>query len=222
MSTLLIRIVAPLQSWGTQSHFTNRDTGLVPSKSGLLGLVCAALGRPRQAALDDLVNLHMGVRVDRPGMIQRDFQIVQNVLHPKGNSPKASIITNRFYLSNAAFLAGLEGDFNLLSEIQQALQHPIWTLYFGRKAFAPAMPVWMDDGLREGQSLKEALRWCDWLVYWPPDKAPQQVLYVLEDAQGNQLCHDVPLSFAERTFGSRRVNFILVDAPQACRKEVIP
>ncbi|MBI9051881.1 MAG: type I-E CRISPR-associated protein Cas5/CasD [Anaerolineaceae bacterium] len=222
MSTLLIRLVAPLQSWGTQSNFTNRDTGLEPSKSGLLGLVCAALGRPRQAALDDLIRLRMAVRVDRPGIIQRDFQIVQNVLLSKGNNTKDSIITNRFYLSGAAFLAGLEGELSLLREIQLALQHPVWPLYFGRKAFAPAMPVWMDDGLRENQNLEEALQSCDWLVAWPPEKAPQQILCVLEDVQGSQLRNDVPLCFAERTFDSRRVTTLLIDAPQACRKEIMP
>jgi len=221
MSTLLIRLVAPLQSWGTQSHFTNRDTGLEPSKSGVIGLICAALGRPRQAPLDDLIRLRMGVRLDRPGTIQRDFHIVQNVLLPKGNNTKDSIITNRYYLSDAAFLVGLEGELPLLEEIQQALKQPVWQLFLGRKAFPPALPIWMDDGLREDQDLLQALQACDWVVTWPPDKAPHQVLCVLEDRQGSQLRNDVPLSFAGRTFGSRRISTFLIEAPQACRRELM-
>ena len=39
MGTLLMRIAAPMQSWGTQSNFTVRDTGLEPSKSGIIGLI---------------------------------------------------------------------------------------------------------------------------------------------------------------------------------------
>ncbi len=54
MSTLLMFLAGPMQSWGTQSRHSNRDTGLEPSKSGVIGLLCAALGRPRSAAIDDL------------------------------------------------------------------------------------------------------------------------------------------------------------------------
>ena len=67
MNTLLIRLAGPMQSWGTQSRFFTRDTGHEPSKSGVIGVLCAALGWGREAPLDDLARLRMGVRVDRPG-----------------------------------------------------------------------------------------------------------------------------------------------------------
>ena len=41
---LLLWLEAPLQSWGFDSKFGRRDTLAFPTKSGLLGLVCAALG----------------------------------------------------------------------------------------------------------------------------------------------------------------------------------
>ena len=47
MSVLLMRLAGPMQSWGTQSRFGHRDTGTEPSKSGVIGLLCAALGWPR-------------------------------------------------------------------------------------------------------------------------------------------------------------------------------
>ena len=47
MHTLLLRLEGPLQSWGTSSRFPQRDTGFEPSKSGVIGLLCAALGKPR-------------------------------------------------------------------------------------------------------------------------------------------------------------------------------
>ena len=40
MSTLLLRLAGPMQSWGVQSRFSVRDTGLEPSKSGVIGLLC--------------------------------------------------------------------------------------------------------------------------------------------------------------------------------------
>ena len=50
MTTLLLRCIGPLQSWDTQSRFDVRTTGREPSKSGIIGLICAALGRPRHVA----------------------------------------------------------------------------------------------------------------------------------------------------------------------------
>jgi len=48
MPTLLLRLVGPMQSWGTTSRFDQRDTGKEPSKSGVIGLVAAALGIDRE------------------------------------------------------------------------------------------------------------------------------------------------------------------------------
>ena len=41
---LLLWLEAPLQSWGHDSKFGRRDTLNFPTKSGVLGLVCCALG----------------------------------------------------------------------------------------------------------------------------------------------------------------------------------
>ena len=44
MNTLLLRLAGPMQSWGTQSRFFTRDTGLEPSKSGVIGPALRRLG----------------------------------------------------------------------------------------------------------------------------------------------------------------------------------
>ena len=68
MPTLLLRLVGPMQSWGTTSRFDERDTGKEPSKSGVIGLLAAALGIDRENWVDlaPLTRLRMGVRHDRP------------------------------------------------------------------------------------------------------------------------------------------------------------
>ncbi|NMC80827.1 MAG: type I-E CRISPR-associated protein Cas5/CasD, partial [Chloroflexi bacterium] len=163
MNTLLIRLVAPMQSWGVESRFTVRDSGLEPSKSGVIGLICAAMGRPRQAALEDLAALRMGVRVDREGTLRNDFQIAQRVLSSAGKGVKSSVTSTRYYLSDAAFLVGLESaSLPQLERIQQALKHPVWAIFLGRKAFVPSAPVWLKNGLREGESLEAALQAYAW------------------------------------------------------------
>src|SRR5437867_8366107 len=43
---------APLQSWGFASRFQRRTTGLHPTKSGVVGLLCAALGAAKGSATE--------------------------------------------------------------------------------------------------------------------------------------------------------------------------
>jgi len=45
MSVLLLRLAGPLQSWGDSSRFATRGTRREPTKSGVIGMVAAALGR---------------------------------------------------------------------------------------------------------------------------------------------------------------------------------
>ena len=67
MPTLLIRLAAPLQSWGSNSKFEIRTTEKMPTKSGVTGMLAAALGLKRDADLSELSGLRFGVRADREG-----------------------------------------------------------------------------------------------------------------------------------------------------------
>ena len=221
MDTLLIRLIAPMQSWGVQSNYTVRDTGLEPSKSGVIGLLCAALGRPREADVADLTAVRMGVRIDREGTLRSDYHIVQNVLDSDGKKVRKSVVTNRYYLADAAFLVGLEGEHELLNELQAALQQPKWAIYLGRKAFTPSQPVWLGDGLQVDQPLEQGLRTYGWIVRWREGSTPPQVRFVMEAADGAQVRPDVPISFAARRFSSRRVHIGVWEAPGAVSAEVL-
>ena len=44
MAVLMLRLAAPMQSWGTDSKFEVRKTNREPTKSGVVGLLAAALG----------------------------------------------------------------------------------------------------------------------------------------------------------------------------------
>lgn len=221
MDTLLLRLIAPMQSWGVQSNYTVRDSGREPSKSGLIGLLCAALGRPRDAALDDLAALRMGVRVDCEGALRVDYHIARDVLGAGGKSVVKSIVTNRYYLAGAAFLVGLEGEPALLRALQEALLHPVWAIYLGRKAFTPAAPVSLRDGLREGAPLEDALQAYGWVLRWQKERAPREVRVVMDDPAGAQVRQDVPVSFDRRRFSSRRVSVRLQPAPVSLSQEVV-
>lgn len=211
MPTLLMRLAGPMQSWGTTSRFDERDSQLEPSKSGVIGLVCAALGRDRAEPVDDLARLKMGVRVDREGLLMRDYQTATGVISAAGKVDKdRTVISPRYYLADAAFLVGLEGDDNsLLATIHAALRAPIWPLALGRKSFPPGEPVWLDNAVREA-NLHDAL------MAWPriaaarhehKDRHKDALLrFILEHESAGAVRLDQPVApFAERRFGPRYI-----------------
>ena len=68
MKTILLKFAGPMQSWGTDSHFEIRHTDSYPSKSGVLGLVAAALGwRRNDKRIEELHKMWLAVGVDQPG-----------------------------------------------------------------------------------------------------------------------------------------------------------
>ncbi|MCF7742392.1 type I-E CRISPR-associated protein Cas5/CasD [Aeromonas veronii] len=202
MPTLLLRLQGPMQSWGTTSRFDERDTQLEPSKSGVLGLICAALGRDRSESVDDLAALQMGVRVDREGVVLRDYQTATGIVNAAGKvDMKRTVVSPRYYLSDAAFLVGFEGERSLLDQIHQALKTPHWPLSLGRKGCLPSPPVYLPDGVRDS-ALQEALRDYPELI----KGAGLQVRRLLLEATEGTVRLDQPIApFADRRFGPRFV-----------------
>ncbi len=138
MATLLLRLAAPLQSWGADSKFETRKTNREPTKSGVIGLLAAALGLRRDdaAGIARLNGLHFAVRADREGSLLVDFHTANREEDRKKG--KAPYVTYRHYLQDAVFLVGLESeDTALLQELETALKHPVYPLYLGRRSCPP-------------------------------------------------------------------------------------
>ena len=204
MTVLLLRIEGPMQSWGIASRFTERDTGTEPSKSGVIGMICSAMGRDRESDISDLAQLRMGVRVDREGRMMRDFHTIKDVARAGRGGTQDTAVSNRYYLSDAIFLVGLEGDPSLLERIKTALENPKWTLFLGRKSFVPTMPVAVPDGLKEG-GLEETLTshpWCG----REREQIPERLRMVIECGlrEGTTVA-DQPVDMELRKFGLRNV-----------------
>lgn len=246
--TLLLRLAGPLQSWGTSSRWTERDTGYEPSKSGVIGILAAALGLPREADLSQLASLRMGVRVDQEGSPGYDFQSAgagddhpgiamgrdtasiianrQRILAAGGtlldSQRGKSSISKRHFLQDGIFLVGMEGDdVALLTELDLALQAPVFPIGLGRRSYVPSVPVAMPragdqlTGLRT-LPLLEALRAEPWPVATMSDRAfriqgGQRRRFVLEglDSAEGTTRNDQPIgaAFATRVFGPRSVAF---------------
>ena len=105
MAVLLLRLAAPLQAWGSNSKFIIRNTEREPTKSGVVGMLAAALGIQRNddpKKLEPLTALRFGVRAEKEGRLLKDFHMV--------HSPKTTDVTERHYLSDAVFLVALESE----------------------------------------------------------------------------------------------------------------
>jgi CRISPR system Cascade subunit CasD len=225
MPTLLLRLAGPMQSWGTTSRFDQRDTGKEPSKSGVIGLLAAAMGIDREnwTDLEPLTLLSMGVRHDRPGVPKRDYQtagcaVIDTIIKADGTQAKdGGVVSQRFYLADATFLVGLEGaDRSLMKSLHAALRNPVWTLALGRKSYVPSESIWMEDAL-QNDSLRDVLARWPWAATarkW--EELPEKLLVSYEFRDGSGLLKmDQPLSsFAKRRFGSRFVHSEWIPFPQ--------
>ncbi|MBN9612684.1 MAG: type I-E CRISPR-associated protein Cas5/CasD [Actinobacteria bacterium] len=136
MPTLVLTLAGPMQAWGTGSRFSKRQTDLAPSKSGVIGLVAAAQGLRRTEPITELVGLRFGVRADQPGRVLRDYQTARD---DEGNGASVS---QRYYLGDAVFLAGLESDDSeWLQLLQGYLRRPVFPLFLGRRSCPPSGPI---------------------------------------------------------------------------------
>lgn len=229
MQYLALILDAPLQSWGFASRFQRRTTSLHPTKSGVVGLICAALGLakgshverewlPRVAALQmttvaiprrPLVTFEKPHQ--QPIRVRRleDFHTVENTRRASGSLNPDQVITRREYLLDALFGVILAGSSETLARVANALQNPAWGIWLGRKCCIPAAPLY-----RAGP--------CDEVIAWQAilgDK-PRTNFDSVEEANsfesGTDSVPDQPISFGvadssgcdSRQFSLRRVKFI--------------
>lgn len=161
---LLLWLEGPLQAWGHDSRFGRRDTLAFPTKSGMLGLLCCALGAggeqiERLAQLADMdLQLVAYTPKDANGRatprqpLLRDFHMVgsgyddadpwQTLLIPKTSEGKKPVgggakMTHRYYLQDATFAVALQVPAEDADAYASALQDPVWDLYLGRKTCVP-------------------------------------------------------------------------------------
>lgn len=208
---LTLRLEGPLQSWGTTGRYNRRSTELLPSRSAVMGLICAAMGLERGSAaerdwLDRCTRLRMTavavprLRGDRELAVRRleDYHVVQDT--PKaGGGIKDTHITRRQYLTDATFCVFLTGDRTVLEQAAEALQDPVWGLWLGRKCCIPSAPVFagLFDTMEEAESQRLP--------------RPLDELFRTEDApsftEGEDSVPDMPVSFAvnAREFALRHI-----------------
>lgn len=220
MSTVLLRLEGPLQSWGVDSRYDVRATRPEPTKSGVLGLVSAALGRGREDDVSDLAALRFGVRSDRPGRIIRDYHTALEIVAASGIGKRRSVISERYYIADACFLSALEGEHVIIERIQAALAQPAVALSLGRRSCPPAVPVYVPDGMVD-RSLEDVLRTWPLVGFLEPAQcATASTVRVriafeceLDGADHVQTDQPVGCAFRNRTFRPRGVRVEHIELP---------
>lgn len=235
---LLLWLEAPLQSWGFDSRFGRRETLAFPTKSGVLGLVCSALGAGGEqrellaefAALGQtVVSFARGkqtadgvIKQDREPLL-RDFHMVgsgyddqdpwASLLIPKTSEGKKAVgdgtkMTYRYYLQDTAFAVVLEVPNDKAEAIALALQNPAWDIYLGRKNCVPTDFIYRGTFDNEAIALEQA----DSIAR---QKNRIEDFRVLHGAHGEGeadevfTLNDVPLQFGEdKRYSDRQVSLI--------------
>lgn len=227
-SYLALMLDAPLMSFGFASRFQRRTTGLHPTRSAILGIICAAQGfdKGSDAERDCLARLQ-SVRMimltirrqpdkSRPPLeIRRleDYHVTgggyDKKTHALNIPRKASggpsdhpTLSWRQYLLDARFGVILAGPRCELEAIAEALRNPRWGVWFGRKNCIPAAPIVRGDvvtGINEAMAALELAGRLDEFT---------RVEDAASFADGTDTLMDDPVNFRTREFNPRRIRKI--------------
>lgn len=219
-NTLMLALQGPLQSWGERSHWDVRDTAMMPTKSGIVGLLGCALGLSDDDGLRELARqITVGVRCDRPGTSLTDLHtVIGGVLDATGKvkitdktKEIENVLSHRQYLADAAFLVAVRGPEAVIERCAAALRDPVWPPYLGRKSCPPARPLL--EGTGDYPSVLAALE--AWPRLGDAAEPPEQgLLAMVPVAPGEGLRrNDEPASRRRRTFLPRYVRETIVHPP---------
>ena len=218
---LALLLDGPLQTWGFASRFDRRTTSLHPTKSGIVGLICAAMGLPKgspeeRKVLPELAAARMtSIAIPRhsqspgrflPVLRLEDYHTVQGTRRASGKANSDAVLTRREYLLDARFGVILEASRSLLEFAAAALADPLWGVWLGRKCCIPAEPI--PRGLFDAR--EQAIRA---LIGEHPLTEFTTVTEVTEFADGTDSLPDQPKSFGDgcssgvdsRRFSVRRI-----------------
>ncbi len=236
VEVLFLRLEGPLMAWGEAARWSVRETRPEPTKSGVIGLLAACLGlgtaREDDRRIAELARATLlGIRVDRPGLVIRDYHtVVGGVLSAEGkvkrnqNSGEAeTVVSERYYLSDACFLAALASRPEVLDRLEEGLREPVWPPFLGRRSCPTAVPVYPalpgcpSRGRYRG--LLDALESFPYIGRGAPDQPLRTVIELEPGGQAPegsiQRRRDVPFSLAGRQFGYRYVYETRLTPPEA-------
>ena len=216
ISTLILHLSSPMQSWGSSSRFEHRGAGPAPSKSSICGMICAAIGAARQSPLArEIIEAFHRIRMTsvciNTGPILCDYHTVQGTRKANGSiDNKTAVQSYRHYWHDSRFIVLLNSkDEPLLRRMRQALLDPQWGIWLGRKSCIPSEPLIQEDIMPAADAQEHAL-------HHIPENQRELFIEVEDHHTGTDTWQDEPLGFGSpahsgrsgRAYGPRRINHI--------------
>lgn len=224
---LALLLDAPLQSWGFASRFQRRTTALHPTRSGLLGMMCAALGLDKGgeeekaflARMEEVKITVIAIRrqpegCSEPVEVRRleDYHVTGGGYDDKSQTQsiprKASggpcdnpTLSYRQYLCDAKFGVVLAGPRRTLTEVAAGMRNPRWGVWLGRKSCIPAAPVLFGDLVSSADDAVAALEKATGRALTNAARIEEAESF----AEGTDTLPDAPVNFAKREFKPRRI-----------------
>lgn len=175
MKTCIFQLYSQMISWREHAIGSKRYTARHPSRSAIIGLICAALGirRNETEKLNQIFNcIQVATCVYSKGVIIRDYHTARYPEYKKfpfyrcdydlnqiDSVDKKDIncdVSEREYVCDAYSRAAicLKNDFLTLEEILDALNHPVFGLYLGSKDCPLGLPL--NPQIIDAANLKDA------------------------------------------------------------------
>jgi CRISPR system Cascade subunit CasD len=154
-STITIRLKGPIASFNDMPKTQYRLTRQQPTKTAIVGLLAACLGRKRDEDLSDLMELDIAIHGPNPKHeVLEDYQTIRNAVTNNGDSGRNGI-TTRWYLQDVDFLINISGSSELVEACEKAIVNPWFPPYAGRKNCVLTEPLLLTSlSLKRGQILR--------------------------------------------------------------------
>lgn len=232
--TIAFLLKSPMQAWGIDSRFIHRTTFTYPTKSAVIGIICAAMGIDKylsdaNAKLKDLCECEFCAYQLQPLEKKEsarfetiptlsDFHTIgggynkSNPLHKgfalrkEGNKLTygEAILTYRTYIQDSCFVALLTYPNEIAEKISGALKNPVWGVWLGRKSCIPSVPIF--GGLYESSedALSSAIKKLN-ITESIKYKIGSKLLEAESFDDTDTSIQDIPIDFRNRIFASRNV-----------------
>tara|TARA_R110001583_G_scaffold130638_2_gene282336 strand:- start:6009 stop:6656 length:648 start_codon:yes stop_codon:yes gene_type:complete len=143
MKTLILKTEG-LSAYGLQTFDVHRRANHFPTRSGIIGLLAAAMGitRKDQSALYKLSeNVDVAVQVNQAGKKMVDYHTVQNFRSPMGKIQNGTKPTYREYWCDSEHTFAISANDELIEQLAAAVKSPKFTLFQGRKSCPLTRPL---------------------------------------------------------------------------------
>lgn len=167
-SWIALWLDAPLQSWGFESRFERRHTAMFPSKSGVIGLICAAMGAPKgsdreREVLAAFANHGMvALRIPRLAQVWREGQPRERPI--RRLTDFHTVAFTRAAGANPSRVKTLDAKFHQpISAVDRGKQMtPTWRDYLLDARFIVLLPVAAGFAAEVARALRDPV-WGVWL-----------------------------------------------------------